>query len=486
MTPLEPQGGDFSAALPPPGQRIALAEDAAFSFLYPHVARHWRKAGAEIVPFSPLADEAPDESCDVCWLPGGYPELHAGKLAAAAKFRAGMRKFAETKPVHGECGGFMVLGEGLEDADGERHEMLGLLGHSTSFAKRKMNLGYRQAKLTAGSALGPAGAAVRGHEFHYAQMTEPGADEPLAELADGQGNPLGAFGRAARACQRDVLPRHREGVRDDARAGSPTTSRSASSSSRGCRCRAFDFRGRTLAQAIWAAPLVGVAVAVAASIAHALASAVGLSPEVAAALALGTAMLVTGCLHEDGLSDVADGFGGGRTREQKARDHARQPHRRLWRVGADHVGADPLERDLATRQPVLGVLRAGRRACRVARAAAGLHASRAARPRGRARGRRGHGLVGHGLSRRWRSARWRCWRSACPDWSPQPSASPSSSSASARSACARSAARPAIRSARCSRLGEIAVLLVAAAVLLFYPEPLTLRRFFVHAFQILR
>ena len=74
------------------------------------------------------------------------------------------------------------------------HEMLGLLGHATSFAKRKMNLGYRQARLMAGSALGPAGAAVRGHEFHYAQMIEPGADEPLAEIADGQGNALGASG----------------------------------------------------------------------------------------------------------------------------------------------------------------------------------------------------------------------------------------------------------------------------------------------------
>src|SRR5690606_2272058 len=79
----------------------------------------------------------------------------------------------------------------------------------------------------------------------------------------------------------------------------------------------FDFGSRTLAQAIWAAPLVGVAVAVAASAVHALASAAGLSPGVAAALALGAAMLTTGCLHEDGLSDVADGFGGGRTRDRK-------------------------------------------------------------------------------------------------------------------------------------------------------------------------
>jgi cobyrinic acid a,c-diamide synthase len=192
--PMPSAAADFSGALPPPGQRIALAQDAAFTFLYPHLASHWRGAGAEIVPFSPLADEAPREDCDVCWLPGGYPELHAGKLAAAARFRAGLKKFAEQKPVHGECGGFMVLGEALEDADGETHEMLGLLGHSTSFARRKMNLGYRQARLLADCPLGPAGAVVRGHEFHYAQMTAPGSDDRLAELADGQGNPLGTFG----------------------------------------------------------------------------------------------------------------------------------------------------------------------------------------------------------------------------------------------------------------------------------------------------
>ncbi|MER9455479.1 cobyrinate a,c-diamide synthase [Mesorhizobium sp. M0478] len=192
--PFSPASGSFEHALQPPGQRIALAKDAAFTFLYPHVAAHWRQAGAEIVPFSPLADEAPVQNCDVCWLPGGYPELHSGSLAAATNFRAGMARFAETKPIHSECGGFMVLGEALEDAAGETHAMLGLLGHSTSFAKRKMNLGYREARLRVACPLGPQGALIRGHEFHYAQMIATGNDEPLADLADGQGNPLGASG----------------------------------------------------------------------------------------------------------------------------------------------------------------------------------------------------------------------------------------------------------------------------------------------------
>ncbi|MDH4988859.1 cobyrinate a,c-diamide synthase [Aminobacter anthyllidis] len=192
--PLAPAPGDQSFALPPPGQRIALAQDAAFTFLYPHVAAHWRAMGAELLPFSPLADQAPDASCDVCWLPGGYPELHPGRLAAASNFLSGTRRFAETRPVHGECGGFMVLGETIEDADGVTHPMLGLLGHATSFAKRKMNLGYRQARLGAACPLGEAGGAIRGHEFHYAQTVKKGEDIPLGEIADGQGNPLGGFG----------------------------------------------------------------------------------------------------------------------------------------------------------------------------------------------------------------------------------------------------------------------------------------------------
>ncbi|MGH6792349.1 MAG: cobyrinate a,c-diamide synthase [Methyloceanibacter sp.] len=181
-------------SIPSPGQRIALAQDAAFSFVYPHVIDGWRKAGAEIVPFSPLADEKPPESCDACWLPGGYPELHAGRLAAAKNFRDGLARFAETRNVHGECGGYMVLGEALEDGDGVSHAMTGLLSHVTSFAKRRLHLGYRQAHLLADGPLGPQGTVLRGHEFHYAALIAPGSDEPLVELTDGKGDALGKGG----------------------------------------------------------------------------------------------------------------------------------------------------------------------------------------------------------------------------------------------------------------------------------------------------
>lgn len=170
----------------PPGQRIALARDAAFSFVYPHMLEAWRAAGAEIVPFSPLADEAPDASADVCWLPGGYPELHAGKIAGNARFGRSLRAFAETRPVHGECGGYMVLGAGLTDADGIRHEMAGLLGLETSFAKRRMHLGYRLAELAAPMPGHRPGARLRGHEFHYSTiLAQP--DTPLAVVHDATG-----------------------------------------------------------------------------------------------------------------------------------------------------------------------------------------------------------------------------------------------------------------------------------------------------------
>lgn len=176
----------FGAAglrLRPPGQRIALARDQAFSFIYPHLVDGWRAAGAEIVTFSPLADEPPPPA-DVCWLPGGYPELHGPTLANATRFRAGLQGFVG--PVHGECGGYMVLGTALIDKAGQSHQMAGLLGLVTSFERRKMHLGYRLATLKAAMPGQGVGARLRGHEFHYSTIvTQP--DAALAHVVDADG-----------------------------------------------------------------------------------------------------------------------------------------------------------------------------------------------------------------------------------------------------------------------------------------------------------
>ncbi|MEM9474003.1 MAG: cobyrinate a,c-diamide synthase [Pseudomonadota bacterium] len=180
-------GATVEGDLPrPPAQRIALARDAAFSFTYPHLLSGWRAAGAEILPFSPLADEPPDPSADLVWLPGGYPELHAGRLAAAEVFQKGLKAHAETKPVHGECGGYMALGAALIDKDGVRHQMAGLLGLVTSYEKRKFHLGYRRAVLSAKMPGFQVGAALRGHEFHYSTILDQ-PDAPLAEVFDADG-----------------------------------------------------------------------------------------------------------------------------------------------------------------------------------------------------------------------------------------------------------------------------------------------------------
>jgi cobyrinic acid a,c-diamide synthase len=178
------------SGLAPPARRIAIARDEAFSFLYPHILSGWRAAGAELVFFSPLADEPPPENCDLCWLPGGYPELHAGRLAASKLFFDGLSRFAQTKPIHGECGGYIALGQSLTDKDGKVHRMAGLLGPSFRFDKRALHLGYRDARVAAVHPLGAKGARLRGHEFHYATIVEEKKpDAPFAFVRDAHGGP---------------------------------------------------------------------------------------------------------------------------------------------------------------------------------------------------------------------------------------------------------------------------------------------------------
>ena len=182
--------------LPALGQRIAVARDDAFVFAYPALLADWRRQGALLSLFSPLADEVPDTNVDAVFLPGGYPELHAGRLAAAGRFLAGLRgAAARGAAVYGECGGYMVLGETLVDGNGRRHRMAGLLPLATSFANRRLHLGYRCAELLEDGVLGKRGARFRGHEFHYATLVTEGEGAPLFRVADSVGAGHGAGGR---------------------------------------------------------------------------------------------------------------------------------------------------------------------------------------------------------------------------------------------------------------------------------------------------
>src|SRR5215472_12603682 len=189
------RGAARAPTVPPLGRRIAVARDDAFCFAYATLINGWRREGAEVRFFSPLANEPPDASADAVYLPGGYPELWADRLAAADAFATGLRHAAaDGKPVYGECGGYMVLGEFLIDAKGRRQRMAGLLPLATSFANRRLHLGYRSATLRSSGPLGAAGTRFRGHEFHYATIVHQGPGDQLLSTTDAAGMDLGACG----------------------------------------------------------------------------------------------------------------------------------------------------------------------------------------------------------------------------------------------------------------------------------------------------
>ncbi|UCH72951.1 MAG: cobyrinate a,c-diamide synthase [Rhodospirillales bacterium] len=190
-----PASTGVAVPLPPPGQRIAVARDDAFAFSYASVLEGWRAQGAEVSFFSPLNDDPPDGMVDAVHLPGGYPELHAGALSANTRFRDGLcEAAARGAAIIGECGGYMAMGHGLVDERGTRHEMAGLLPLETSFADRRLHLGYRRVVLRCDSPLGVRGTAFAGHEFHYASVLSQGAGEPLFTATDARGSELGAVG----------------------------------------------------------------------------------------------------------------------------------------------------------------------------------------------------------------------------------------------------------------------------------------------------
>ncbi|WP_333714373.1 cobyrinate a,c-diamide synthase [Yoonia sp.] len=186
LSPLPPA---TAQRMPPPAQSIAIARDAAFAFAYPHLLEDWRAAGAVLSFFSPLADD-PAPQADLIFLPGGYPELHAGRLARNARFLDSLRQSEAL--IYGECGGYMVLGDALTDADGVTHPMAGLLRLETSFAQRKLHLGYRDMTATQG----PISGSWKGHEFHYA-TTLRAKGTPLFQIKDAEGTALPPMGLIA-------------------------------------------------------------------------------------------------------------------------------------------------------------------------------------------------------------------------------------------------------------------------------------------------
>mgnify|MGYP006249636995 FL=1 len=183
--------GQMREAVPPPAQRIALARDAAFGFGYEHLMAGWRRMGAEVIPFSPLADEGPDPDAGFVFLPGGYPELHLEALANARQFQSSLHAMAARGiAIHGECGGYMVLGQAITGTEGERVAMTGLLDVETAFTTPRLHLGYRRLRRRADA---PLPDHLLGHEFHYTTaLAEDG--EPLFDVTDRNGNDLGPAG----------------------------------------------------------------------------------------------------------------------------------------------------------------------------------------------------------------------------------------------------------------------------------------------------
>lgn len=167
-------------ALPPllAGRRLALARDAAFAFVYPANLACLRALGAELVEFSPLADQPLPAGVDALYLPGGYPELHAETLNRARTWQASVRDaHAAGLPIWAECGGMMALADAIETVDGHSWGMAGLLPGVAHMQDRLAGLG------------GQAWGALRGHTFHYSRLELP--PEPQAHTVSQRGGGRG-------------------------------------------------------------------------------------------------------------------------------------------------------------------------------------------------------------------------------------------------------------------------------------------------------
>jgi cobyrinic acid a,c-diamide synthase len=170
---------------PPPHHRlttrIAIAQDAAFSFYYPDSLEHLTHLGAELVPWSPLTDTALPDTIDGLYLGGGFPEIFGAELAANQPLRTQLKhRLQMGLPAYVECGGLMYLTEALVDLAGKTWPMVGLLPTQVRM-ESYLTLGYRQATANFSTPFLQRGQRVWGHEFHRSQVTSP-PSRPLYAL----------------------------------------------------------------------------------------------------------------------------------------------------------------------------------------------------------------------------------------------------------------------------------------------------------------
>jgi cobyrinic acid a,c-diamide synthase len=185
--PPLPTGGIGSLAsterVAPPGRspRLAVAGGPAFSFAYPDTLRRLTEAGAELVPFDPIADTSLPEAIDGLYAGGGFPEVYAEALAANRPLLESVRRrVAGGMPTWAECGGMLWLSRSLDG-----HRLCGAIDAHGRMGDR-LHLGYRTARASVDSPVVSAGQVVRGHEFHYSTL-EPTGDALLLQGRSGGG-----------------------------------------------------------------------------------------------------------------------------------------------------------------------------------------------------------------------------------------------------------------------------------------------------------
>jgi cobyrinic acid a,c-diamide synthase len=183
-------GGFPAPATHGSGAKVAVACDAAFCFYYQENLDLLREAGADLVSFSPLSDASLPDGTDLVYLGGGYPELHAERLAANRSLLASLRAYhASGGRIYAECGGLMYCCRELTDGAGRVFPLLDLLPARAVMQPRLAALGYVGWRASKDSLLGPAGTEWRGHEFHYSRLEALGPLYPVALLHREGGEP---------------------------------------------------------------------------------------------------------------------------------------------------------------------------------------------------------------------------------------------------------------------------------------------------------